>query len=58
VLLELGMQGMLLHPIVKNFWAKLIRFGQIWLDKIWEKTETKFGQKRLDFGKFDWIWAK
>jgi len=20
------------HPLAKNFWAKLIRFGQIWLD--------------------------
>jgi len=37
------------HPVATFFWAKFIRFGQIW---------AKFGQKRLHLGKFIWIWAK
>jgi len=41
---------MQLHPLAKIFWAKLIRFGQTWLDL--GKIETKFGRRRSE------IWAK
>jgi len=30
------------HPLAKNFLAKLIRFGQIWLHL--DKIKAKFGQ--------------
>jgi len=44
------MQKMQSHPLAKIILAKLIRFGQIWLDwaKLMQylgKTEAKFGHK-------------
>jgi len=35
------------HPVAKIFWAKLVRFGQIWLN--WAKLKR-------NLGKSDWIW--
>jgi len=42
------MQGMQLHPLV-TFWAKLIRFGKIWLvlSDVWENL----GKKLANLGK-------
>jgi len=34
------------HPLAKSFWAKLVRFGQIWLDlsEIWSKLRQNLGK--------------
>jgi len=45
---KLGMQP---HPLAKMFWAKLIGFGQIWLD--FSKIEEEL---RRNLGKSDKIW--
>jgi len=48
----------------KNFLAKLIRLGQVWLDfgKIWAKLNRNFFAKVMRFGQiledFGKIWAK
>jgi len=33
---------MQLHDVKKNFWPKLVRFGQIWFDlvEIWAKSKS------------------
>jgi len=57
------MQGMQPHLFAKNFLAKLVSFGQIWLNlaklrRHLSTIEPKFVQKSLDLGKFDYIWVK
>jgi len=47
------MQGMLPHPLVKSFGAKLNRLGQICLDL--DEIQEKLKQNSV---KIDYIWAK
>jgi len=40
------------HLLKKNFWAKLVKFGQIWLDmgEIWAKLRQNLGIIEVKFG--------
>jgi len=49
-----GIWGVRLHPVANSFWAKLVRFGKVWLDlgendaklrRNLGKTKAKIGQK-------------